>query len=175
MKHKFVVTFAGVPGSSKSIVANHLSFNFGLPIVNKDQLRHEVKENLMLSNINNPKALSRFEELSKTVHNQVFSTGISIILDRSVDRKWGILKQDLIKYGYEWFLISFDYSSEFMSKLYIATNRQWAVAQLDAYDKQHQDFLKNYSRDVNLHLEDADFTNRVKICVNAVDRWIKAG
>ena len=175
MKHKFVVTFAGVPGSSKSIVDKQLTLNCGLPIVNKDQLRHEVKENLMLSNINNPKALSRFEELSKTVHNQVFSTGISIILDRSVDRKWGILKQDLIKYGYEWFLISFDYSSEFMSKLYIATNRQWAVAQLDAYDKQHQDFLKNYSRDVNLHLEDADFTNRVKICVNAVDRWIKAG
>lgn len=175
MKHKFVITFAGVPGSSKSIVANHLSFNFGLPIINNDQLRHEVKENLMLSSINNPKALSQFEGLSKTVHNQVFSAGTSIILDSSVDRKWRILKQDLKKYDYKWFLISFDYSAEFMSKLYIATNRQWAIVQLDAYNKQHQDFLKNYSRDVDLHLEDADFLNRVKICVNAVDRWIKTG
>jgi dephospho-CoA kinase len=44
MAQSFVIVFAGVPGSSKSIVAYYLSETYSLPIFSTDNIRFEVKE-----------------------------------------------------------------------------------------------------------------------------------
>ena len=174
MKSKFIITFAGVPGSSKSPIINHLSSTFNLPVFSNDQLRHEVNEDLMVSDINIPKALREFEFRRKKMQDEILSFDRSVIFDKSVDRRWSELKESLFKYGYDCFLISLDFSVEFMTKLYTSTGRLWAVEELPAYNKQHQEFLAKYSGDVSLRLQDKDFINRVKICEEALKQFMSA-
>jgi len=38
--------------------------------------------------------------------------------------------------------------------------------------EEHQKFLKNYSRDVNIHLEDKDFKERLYIVFEKSKSWI---
>jgi len=170
--NKLVITFAGVPGSSKSPIINHLSPTFDLPVFSNDQLRFEIREDLHIDAITIPKALKLYKTKVKQIRNDILSSGKSVILDGSVDRKWPELKAELVENGYTWFLISNDYSVEFMTNLYVSTGRLWAVEELDAYDKQHKAFLAKYSSDVNLHLADEDFIDRVRICKEAISKFM---
>jgi hypothetical protein len=172
MKKKFAITYAGVPGSSKSPISNQLSPKFKLPIFNNDQLRYEIRENLMVNSINVPEALNEYNQQVKEIRQNILKSGTNIIFDSSVDRKWSELKEELIRYKYEWFIISFDYSKDFMANLYTLTGRKWALDKLNAYFKQHTDFLTKYKDDISLHLTDKDFNNRIQICINAVNEYI---
>jgi hypothetical protein len=169
---KFVIAFAGVPDSSKTTIINHLSPTFGLPVFGNDQLRYEVKEDLMVNDINVPQALEQYNTRVEKERLKILEFGKSIIFDCSVDRRWAEYKELLSKTGYSWFLISLDFSKEFMAKLYTATGLNWAAEELDAYHKQHQDFLAKFADDASLHLTDKDFQNRVQICVDAVSQFI---
>jgi hypothetical protein len=172
MKPKFVITFAGVPGSCKTPIVNHLSPVFDLPVFNNDQLRFEIREDLMINSINIPKVLKQYNIRVKKIRNEILSSGKSIILDSSVDRKWPELKEELIEHEYTWFLISIDFSVKFMTELYVSTGRLRAVEELQAYDKQHQEFLLKYSQDVGLNLKDKDFINRAQICIDAIRQFV---
>jgi nicotinamide riboside kinase len=169
---KFVVCFAGVPGSSKTTIINHLSTQFRLPVFSNDQLRYEIKEELMVDDINVPEALERYNKRVKEIRNKILSSGTSFAYDCSVDRKWATLKAELSQYEYGYFLISLDFSKEFMAKMYKATGSLWTIEDLEAYYKQHQDFLTVYGQDASLHLADKDFINRVQICLDAVKKFV---
>jgi hypothetical protein len=173
MSKKFVICFAGVPGSSKSTIINHLSTQFNLPVFSNDQLRYEVMADLGVDDINIPLALETYNRRVKELRNEILALGNSFIFDCSVDRRWPVIKEELIQSGYSWFVISHDFTVSFVNKLQDATGRHWSVEDLNVYDKQHQEFLANYTKDVSLHLHDSDFSDRVGICLEAVKTYLK--
>lgn len=79
---KYIVTFAGSPGSSKTPIATYLSGKFGLPIFNNDSIRTEVTEDLLKFNE------EEFRQRSLKRLNDLFNQGDSFILDASIDREW---------------------------------------------------------------------------------------
>lgn len=192
MTKPFAVVFAGVPGSSKTIIASFLSGSFGLPIFSNDTLRHEVKEDMLVNNlvlkddllqrgINAPVALAEYERRLKERHSELLSTGRSIIFDGSVDRTWRGRRQRLEDHGYLHYMISVELSKAFLENLYSATGRASSIAQLDRYFAQHRLFLEEYDDDVSLQITDENFRDRLNVAanglreflqrINAHDRW----
>ena len=169
----YAVVFAGVPGSSKTIIANYLSGIFGLPVFNNDQLRHEVKEDLMLDDINIPEALAEFEKRLKARYLAFLGTGRPIIFDSGVDRRWAETKQLLQDAGYSWYLINMELTKPFLAKLFKATGRAGlATDYLDKYTAQHEAFIKKYAADVNLQISDDAFKNRLALAEDGLRKFI---
>ena len=179
----YAVCFAGVPGTSKSIIAYYLSSQFGLPILSNDSLRYEVKEDMLVAKlvlpedlikkgINQPKVLAEFERRLSQRRKELLKTGRSIIFDASVDRRWPEIKSELQAAGYSWFMISMELSRQFLEKLFGATDRKDFLPQLDDYFKNHQQFLKRYRSDINLEIDDANFQNRLKIAATELQKFI---
>lgn len=113
MKQPYIVVFAGAPGSSKSIVSHYLSMEFSLPILNRDTIRSEVKEELLVSNINEPHALVEFEQRFTDRWEEALALGESFILDGSIDRSWPRTKPELQLAGFRWFMIDMELSRDF--------------------------------------------------------------
>src|SRR5258708_2412315 len=91
----YVVTFAGIPGTSKSIIAQHLSCTFDLPIFATDVIRYEVKEDLQVSDINLPEALSLYEKRRDNRFTKLLNDKKCFIFDGSQDRNWPHTKLQL--------------------------------------------------------------------------------
>jgi predicted kinase len=163
MKCPYAVVFAGAPGSSKSIVAHHLSVEFNLPILNRDIIRSEVKEEFLVSNINEPKALKEFEKRFNERWHEILARKQNVILDGSVDRSWSRTKQKLEAAGYAWFMIDMELSKKFFVELFTATKRPKAIDQLDMYLEQHENFLKKYDNDISVKVTDKTFKNRLSV------------
>ena len=87
---KFVVTFAGPVGSSKTPIAHHLSYTFNLPIFNNDTIRTEVAEDLL--QFDNEEFRKRARKRIKNIVDR----DLPFIYDASVDRTWEEIKQILI-------------------------------------------------------------------------------
>jgi len=173
MKHPFAVVFAGLPGTSKSIVAFYLSGKFGLPMFNNDQLRYEVKEDLLADNINRPDALQEFERRLTQRVDEILSTKRPIILDGSVDRRWAERKDQLNKYGYRHFLINMELSPEFIENLWIKTGRRELIDKyLYPYIPDHISFLNQHRQEINVEINDDIFENRNPIAANALRQFI---
>src|SRR5690349_1208404 len=102
MSKSFAIVFAGVPGTSKSIIANYLSYKFNLPVFNNDQIRWEVCEDYQVDSIHTPGALDEFHRRFKVRRKDALSMGNPIILDGSVDRQWESYKKELQNAGYDW-------------------------------------------------------------------------
>ena len=169
----FVVVFAGVPGSSKSIVAHYLSEVFGLPIFSNDNLRFEVREDLLLDDITSPKANEEYEKRSTARRREMLARGRSFILDASVDRRWATLKPELEQVGLRWFLIDMELSRSFMKQLYQKTGRPNAVLELDAYFQQHQDFMAKFAGEVHLKITDETFKDRLHVSEAALKDFLQ--
>lgn len=172
MSRSFAVVFAGVPGSSKTIISNYLSTKFNLPVFNNDQLRFEVKEDMRAANINTPEVLAEYERRYTERFEDFLSTGHSMLLDGSIDRRWPQTKEQLEKFGYGWFLIDMELTSEFLEKFFIATGRPKFLDQLPRYLDDHAKFMNKYSEDVNIQINDAHFPDRIKIAEAALRKFI---
>lgn len=179
----YAVVFSGVPGSSKSIVAFYLSGKFGLPIFSNDQLRYEVKEDMLINElilpedlaakgINVPEALAEFERRLTQRVDELLSTKRPIVLDGSVDRRWEERKSQLKKHGYDWFLINMELSRQFLEWLFSATGRSSSIPQLDRYIKDHQEFLEKYDSEINLEITDNTFKDRLILSEQALKGFI---
>jgi predicted kinase len=174
MSRPFAVVFAGLPGTSKSIIAFYLSGKFGLPMFNNDQLRFEVKEDLLADNINRPDALAEFERRLTERVDEILSTKRPIILDGSVDRRWVERKAQLDKHGYGYFLINMELSPEFIENLWIMTGRQALISKyLYPYIPDHQKFLEHWHDEINLEINDRNFMDRNKIAAVALQEFVK--
>lgn len=167
MKTKYCILFAGVPGSSKSPMAHHLSWNLGLPFFNNDVLRTEVKEDLL--EFNQTEYERRRDERIKTlvIHGQPF------IYDASIDRAWEDRGRYLDEAGYEYFIISLDLSSELLNKIYEAKGYR-EFAELELRQPEHDAFLQKYGYLVNLHITDKEFPQRLNMSLDAVRNWLNS-
>jgi predicted kinase len=175
----FAVVFAGVPGSSKTIIAVYLSGKFNLPMFSNDTLRYEVKEDMLVERlvlpedllqrgINAPVALAEYERRLQQRHEELLSTGQSIIFDGSVDRTWTGRRQRLIDAGYAWYLISIELSRPFLEALFNATGRASSIAELDHYFEHHERWLELHAGDVDLEITDANFRNRREVAADGL-------
>lgn len=175
MGRLFAVVFAGVPGSSKSIVANYLSITFGLPIFNTDNIRYEVKEDLRVDDINIPKALDEYHKREEVRRTELLKSGKSFIFDGSVDRCWPELKKQLEEFGYRWFMVDMELSETFLRQLFGATSRKrFAAEELDTYLKQHEAFMQKYRDDISLQITDETFQNRLELAATDLRAFLSA-
>lgn len=181
----FAVVFAGVPGTSKSSVADYLSWNFDIGILRSDSVRFEVKEDLRIENLsigedldfstpNRNGALEEYERRLKERRHTILALGKLIILDGSMDRKWADIKDELHHYGYDWFMINMELSRKFLVDLYIGTGRESFIPQLDGYLRDHAKFLENFSQDVSLEINDKNFMSRLQIASSGLQNYISA-
>jgi predicted kinase len=172
MKRPYAVVFAGAPGSSKSIVAHHLSMQFNLPIINRDIIRSEVKEDLLATSINEPRAKQEFEKRFNQRWQQILSAKQSIILDASVDRSWPETKAQLQAAGYSWFMIDMELSRDFFIKLFAATKRRKGIEQLDGYLEDHRKFMDNFGDEVDILIDDNTFKDRLRVSEEALRKFL---
>jgi predicted kinase len=173
MKQPYAVVFSGLPGTSKSIIAFYLSGTFGLPMFNNDQLRFEVKEDLLADNINRPDALAEFEKRLTERVDKILSTKRPVILDGSVDRRWEERKAQLDKHGYKHFLINMELSPQFIENLWIKTGRRELIDKyLYPYIADHQNFLEHWHKEINVEINDDNFKDRNQLSALALQNFI---
>jgi hypothetical protein len=174
MKQPYVVTFAGVQGTSKSPIAHFLSITFSLPIISTDEIRFEVREDWRLDTIvGNTKALEEFRKRATLRTEKLLASGRPFIFDGSQDRHWAARKQQFTNAGYHWFVIDMELSKEFLVELFNATGRSdFARDHLDNYLKQHQDFMRQHSDDIGLRITDETFPDRLQLSVEALQKFI---
>ena len=165
MKTRYCITFAGVPGSSKSPIANHLSWNLGLPIFNNDTIRTEVKEDLLKFD------QKEYEKRRDERAINLMDSRKSFIYDASVDRMWETHSKRLEKRGYEVFIISLDLSESLLDNIYRAKGYT-EFAQLGLRQPEHDKFLEEFGHLVNLHIDDEGFPRRLELSLGAVKAWI---
>ena len=87
----------------------------------------------------------------------------SFILDASIDRTWSELKPILDANNFKTIVISLDLSKELLKKLYKAKDYQDSLKRLDQLHQDHEDFLRQYSQDIFLNINDQEFSNRLNI------------
>ena len=166
--HKnFCLTFAGVVGSSKTPISNYLSIKLSLPIFNNDALHTEVIEDLSTFN---------FEEYLRrrdTRLKEILKSNIPFIYDASVDRRWADLKKQLNSFNYHHFIISLDLSKKLLIQLYQVKKYFDSLNRLDQLIQDHNNFLEQFSSDINLHITDKEFPQRLKISFEAVKKYLQ--
>ena len=165
MKTKYYITFAGVPGSSKTPIAHHLSWNLGLPIFNNDTLRTEVYEDKGSFD------LDEYEKRRDDRADKLMDTGKPFIYDASVDRAWELHVERSRKRGYLPFVISMDLSRSFIDHLYVV--KGYNDFDLTRTMPEHEAFLDKYGDVVNLSISDETFARRLDLSLNAARSWIE--
>ena len=162
----YCIAVAGAVGSSKTTIASYLSQNLNIAILNNDALRSEIRESIGSFDE------STYEKLRKQKLQSLIDKKLPFIYDASIDRRWGELKTILDKSNYIYFVISLNYTKPLIEKLLIARGSD--ISTLDKYMSDHDNFLKLYASEVNLHLSDKDFDNSLKISLDAVEDWLKS-
>lgn len=161
------ITFAGPVGSSKTPIATYLSWNLGLPVFSNDAIRSEVAEDLGKFDV------EVYKQRQKERAMKLIESGISCILDASVDRSWPEVKPRLQAKGYKCFIISLDLSKELMEKLHKAKGYNESLERLDSMMTDHKNFLSQYKDDVGFSITDGNFGQRLELCLEAVREWMK--
>jgi hypothetical protein len=169
MTHKkFLVTFAGAVGSSKTPIASYFSYKFDLPIFNTDAIRSEVIEDFLVFNEEEFR-LRRNKRLK-----ELLNKGKSFILDASIDREWINLRESVTKEDYQFFIISLDISKNFLIKLYKAKHYEESLSKIDELYNDHEEFLINYINDIALHITDRTFKQRLGLSENKFKEFLNS-
>lgn len=164
--NKICITFAGAVGSSKTPIANYLSYKLNLPIFNNDSIRTEVIEDFSI--FNEDEYLSRRNARGK----EIIKNGKSFIYDASVDREWKQLKEWLDEANYQHFIISLDLSPDFLKKLYEAKQYNESLEQIDQNITDHENFIKNHADEIALHIDGSTFYDRLEISYRTAKEFI---
>lgn len=175
MKNKFVITFAGPPGSGKSPIANYLSQQFLIPLFNTDSIRKEIAEDNLAFDREKFKEL-RDERLHKLINKQT-----PFILDGSVDREWEHYKE-MFGTDFDIFIISMDLSKEMLNKLHDSNielyermydSKIYQEYNHDKWMDDHQSFIDKFGDLVNLSITDNAFKHRLKLTEEKVKEWLE--
>lgn len=161
------ILFAGAPGSSKSPTATYLSYHLKLPIFSNDVVRVEVQEDLLQNDI-----AEEYEKRRNYRLGQLLSNGDSFIYDASVDRHWSEIKQHLSSNGYSHFIISMDLSRELLEKLYQTKGYHSHLQEIDKVIADHDNFLESFADNVDLHITDDTFAERLELALQAAKSWL---
>ncbi|MDO8499723.1 MAG: hypothetical protein Q7S66_03615 [bacterium] len=166
MENKYLVTFAGAVGSSKTPIAHYISWKCNLPILSNDVMRTEVIEDVGF--LDDAEYLRRRDDRL----NQIAESGGSFIYDASVDREWSLLESMVGKYDYQIFIISLDLSKDFLLSLYKSKEYDKALVHLDRYLSDHENFLNNHGDLVGINITDGNFRDRLQLCLTSVKEWL---
>lgn len=167
-KKVFWVTFAGPVGSGKTPIANYLSYNFSLPIINNDAIRTEVMEDLGRFEIN------EYERRRDLRLNEAIKLNKPLIYDASIDRNWETRGKEVKNLPIDFFIISLDISRELLIRIYQAKKYSLNYELIDNYLDDHQKFLEINRGIVNVHITDENFKDRLEICRDALDLWLSS-
>lgn len=163
---KFIITFAGAVGSSKTPIAHYLSWKLNLPIFSNDSIRTEVTEDFGLLND------EEYEKRRDQRLEEIVKRGLSFIYDASVDREWVNFKRKIGPYGYHIFIISLDLSKEFLMSLHKTKGYQETLRRIDSLVADHDKFLAQYRSEVGLHISDKDFADRIELSYHKLKDWL---
>ncbi len=152
------ITFAGVPGSSKTPIAHHLSCVFNLPILANDVIRTELREDT-LSNV-----LDQYKYLERVIQRieSLTEKRRSFIYDASNDRHWYKFLQNKGMSDYEVVVISIDLTRSFYMTLLDAKKYEVFMNKIDTYMKDHENFLENSKMRIICHINDDNFSHRLE-------------
>lgn len=163
-KKPVCILFAAPVGTSKTPIANYLSWNLGLPVFSTDSIRTEVHEDTLSENLDQDMFLKRKEDRLE----KIISFKKSFIFDASIDRNWKELKEKLEKAGYRWLIISIDLDRNLISKLYDSKNYTETKDRLDQLMSDHQIFLDDFEKDVSLKINNQNFHERLDLSLKTV-------
>lgn len=171
MENKFLITFAGPMGSSKTPIAYYLSYRLNIPIFSNDCIRTEVIADTGM--LDEREYLRRRDARLEDIGHR----GLSFIYDASVDREWDKLKEGIKPLGYRTFVISIDLSKKFLMDLYtrgMEHDRGYAkyLVRIDDSLAEHKSFLANHPSEVGLHINDENFADRLELCDEKVKTWL---
>lgn len=164
---KMFIGYAWAIGCWKSPITNYISTKVWLPTFNTDAIRSEVVEDLLT--LNRDEATKRI----KKRFNSVIKEWSSFIYDASVDRTRWDLKNILINNWYQCFIISIDLNRETLLNFYKIKWYTESVKIIDKIYEDHQNFLREYSDDIDLHIDDNNYEKRLDIVYEAVNQRIQ--
>ena len=162
---KKCILFAGAVGCSKIPVAVYLSHSLGLSVFNNDAIRSEVIEDL---------GILDEKEFRKRAFGRIkamVAKDMSFILDASIDREYKEVFKAIKENDYEYYLISFDLSEEFLSELYKSKGYEEYLKRIDEYVNDHDDFLEENPSSVDLVINDDNFMDRLNISLEAAKEF----
>ena len=165
-KQPACIALAGPIGSSKTPIATYLGYKLQIPVFSNDVIRKEVIEDLGVLD-NEAYKKRRDERLSWLIKNH-----LTFIYSSSIDRSWNELCKELGDEGYRWFVISLDLSEGFVTKLCQTKRYHDSLKYIDQNIKEHEKFVSQYEKDINLHITDKDFSERITLSYNAVRKWL---
>ena len=164
---KIFISYAWAIGCWKSPITNYISTKLWLPTFNTDSVLSEVCEDFL--ELNWEEAHKRVEERL----NKIIKDWTSFIYDASIDRKWWVLKDILVKNKYQYFIISIDLNKETLLKFYNVKSYYESIKRIDDVYQNHQNFLKEFWDDVNLCINENNYKKRLDIVYKAVSQRIK--
>ena len=167
MNKPIVICFAGATASGKSQLAYALSEEYGLPIFSNDAVRHDVKVAEKVEDIND--ALDAYKSLRDDRLDAMFERGKSFVYDASVDRNWSDLKQKIHKNNFEYVLISFNLSIEFISRLAKMFDLPESPEELNRLLVDHENFVRDCSGDITLNIDENNYGDRQDLSETAID------
>ena len=165
---KIFITYAWAIGCWKSPITNYISTKLWLPTFNTDAIRSEVLEDLL--EFDEDEIQRRIKERL----DSLIKEWKSFICDASVDRTRWVLKGALIKNHYRCFIISIDLDKEILSKFYDVKSYHESMKIIDNVFEDHKKFLKEFSSDINIHINAENYKNRLENVYNALNRRIKS-
>ena len=159
---KIVITYAWAIWCWKSPITNYISTKLWLPTFNTDSIRSEVCEDFLKFDEN--EAQKRISER----YTSIIKEWKDFILDASVDRKRPTLKEVLRENGYKCFIISIDLDKETLFDFYKVKSYTESIKMIDKVYEDHQNFLMEFSDDINLHINENNYKKRLEIVYGAV-------
>lgn len=165
MENKFLITFAGAVGSSKTPIAYYLSWKLNLPVFNNDSIRTEVIEDFGGFDV------EKYQKCLDKRLKEIADSKISLIYDASIDREWDNQKKNVESLGYKVFIISLDLSKELLVSLYNQKKYFESLTRIDSLIADHEFFLKHHMDEVNLHITDKEFADRLELSYEKVRDW----
>lgn len=168
-RNKFCIAFAGSVGSSKTPIAQYLSYTFNLPIFSNDTIRTEVIEDL------GEVDKEEYEKRKNERGGELLKSGHSFIYDASIDREWVKLNERLIKYNYSCFIVSLNLSKDFLVTLYNTKGYVESLERIDSLISDHHDFIVKHGDVVDVSIDDQSFPDRLKLVANSLSMWLEMG
>ena len=163
---KIFIWYAWAIWCWKSPITNYISTKLWLPIFNTDSILSEVCEDLL--EVNREEANKRVKErLDKIINNW-----ISFIYDASIDRKWEQLREILIRNNYKIFIISIDLDKETLLNFYKTKSYFESIEKLEKVYDDHQKFLEKYWNEINIHIDNKNYSERLEIVYEAAKHRI---
>ena len=161
---KIFIGYAWATGCWKSPITNYISTKVWLPTFNTDAIRSEVVEDLLVQN--RDEAIKRM----KSRLNSIIKEWSSFIYDASVDRTRWDLKDILINNWYKYFIISIDLDKETLLNFYKIKWYSESMKMIDKIYEDHQNFLKEYCDDIDVHIDENNYEKRLDIVYEAVNQ-----